>query len=188
MQYLTPKANEYFIDAYRHRIEVILSKLKKDWPNGSEDFDDVEDWLDFVEDILFRLGITDVQCLSIATPKNSNNSYAFQFFFENELESIQFKMAILQDVRGNFTREVQSNTPEQSSKREQNIRKFLTANEIRSALHRKDDTTFFVTTAWLHNDLAIALHLLKGTFEKAKNQTTQKSRQIPALFRAYEWN
>lgn len=184
MQYLSTTASLHFKEnIHIHSFNIPLDISYFTTNDVYDEHENFDNWLYFIEKTLLRLGITDVQCVS---KKERDTKLNFQFFFNSELEMLQFAMAITADISGNYTREIQSNSPEQSLKREKNIISFKTANGIDVAIHRKNDTTFIITSDWLHSYLAIALQLVKKTFDKGQYPDRRRNHEIPALLRSFE--
>lgn len=174
-----------FILVHPHPLVIYLPEATKGGTKGTtmngELFPTPEAWLDGVNRKLLLLGITDVQCLSVPPDKTKKEAARFHFYFSNEFERYQFEAAVLPNIPGLFKRTMTATTSANSLDQQNNIQKFRSANELDMSIYRTSPTSLTLTTVNSHDDLIIAMHLAKRSFDIAAANTASANNKIPQL-------
>lgn len=166
MQYIFAKASEKgSFQAYPYQLAICLPESKSGWVLNGTVCKTAEDWLEAARRQLLRLGIQNVQCISLPADKTRKEAFRFHFFFDQEAQLFQFQIASTPDRTGNFVRRLTADTPSQSTYQEENLLRFLKTNEILHGLIREDPRNLIITTSLTHDDLIIAMEIAKKSFD-----------------------
>ncbi len=166
MQYIFATASQGgSVQAYPYQLAICLPESKNGWLLNGTACKTAEDWLDAPRRQLLRLGIQNVQCISLPADKTRKEAFRFHFFFDQEAQLFQFQIASTPDRKGNFVRKLTADTPNQSTYQERSLLRFLKTNEILHGLSREDPRRLLIMTSSTHDDLIIAMEIAKKSFD-----------------------
>ena len=187
MKYLFESASTLKpLKTHPHLSVIFLPKSQNGWVDNNRTFKSAEGWLESIRRKLLILGITDVICIANDPEKKNNEAHRFSFYFTNAAQCFQFQAATITNIKGNFSRQVEAPTPEESLLQHKRIVQFLEEHGITHGLHRKDTKTLVVTTPCRQDDLIIAMQVANKVFDTPSDTPPPSRNKASLLLRTNE--
>jgi|GEM_PF-5871517 len=153
---------------HRHSMIVSFPKSNSGFKLQGETCKTIPEWLESLRRTLLAIGISDFQYSY--PPSQPHSLFKINFNFKEEIDLLRFIAIAFGDSKGIFSRVIMSQSSAKTDIKLNSVISFVAENEIEHQIIRVGSYDFKIVTYSRYNDLAIATHFTKNSFENSDSK------------------